>query len=191
MADPLSLVASVIAIIQITEQIVKVCRFYIESVQDAPSELRIIVDEISALKTVLANVKLLAECPDKKPRALDSLSGIEGPVEGCRKSIVKLEGLFPREYDERSGLGPQTRRKKAKLAYAELAWPFNKGKKVRKLLDEICLHKSTITLCLAAENTYVNFPTSKNIFVRGEDKSCLKANLAGIYTLADADAFLT
>lgn len=57
MAEAVALVGSVIAIIQITGRIIDVCKFYVESVQGTPSDLRVILIEISTLKTVLENVK--------------------------------------------------------------------------------------------------------------------------------------
>ena len=152
MAEAVALVGSVIAIIQITDRIIDVCKFYLESVQGTPSDLRIILIEISALKTVLENVKFLILCPDNASLVLDSLSNRDGPIEQCLKSIGRLEGLFPQDTAESGGSRPK-KRQKFNSTLATLAWPF-KAKNARKLLDEILVFKSTITLALTADITY-------------------------------------
>lgn len=50
MAEAFAIAAGVIAVIQITERVADICRFYIESVQDCPSELRVILSETFMLK---------------------------------------------------------------------------------------------------------------------------------------------
>jgi hypothetical protein len=50
MAEAFAIAAGVIAVIQITDRVADICRFYIESVQDCPSELRVILSEIFMLK---------------------------------------------------------------------------------------------------------------------------------------------
>ena len=152
MAEAVGLVASVVAIVQITDRIVDVCKFYLESVQGTPSDLRVLLIEISALRSVLDNVKFLASCPGEKPQALGSLSGPDGPVDGCHNSICQLEGLLPQELVGKSGTRPR-KRPKIKFTLAQLAWPL-KERKARKILDEILLYKSTITVALTAENVY-------------------------------------
>ena len=152
MAEAVALVGSVIAIIQITDRIIDVCKFYLESVQGTPSDLRIILIEISALKMVLENVKFLIVCPDNESLVRDSLSNGDRPIEQCLKSIGRLEGLFPQDTAERAGSKPK-KRQKLNSTLATLAWPL-KAKKAKKLLDEISVFKSTITLALTADITY-------------------------------------
>ena len=152
MAEAVALVGSVIAIIQITDRIINVCKFYLESIQGTPSDLRIILIEISALKTVLENIKFLLSCPDNESLILDSLSGRNGPIEQCLKSIGKLEELFPQDTTKRAGSKPK-KRQKLNSTLATLAWPF-KAQKAKGFLDEISVFKSTITLALTADITY-------------------------------------
>jgi hypothetical protein len=42
--DPLSLAASVIAIIQLADRIISVCKDYVTTVKDAPNDLRAILN---------------------------------------------------------------------------------------------------------------------------------------------------
>ena len=50
MAETFAIAAGVIAVIQITDRVLDICRFYIESVQDCPLELRVILSETFMLK---------------------------------------------------------------------------------------------------------------------------------------------
>lgn len=150
MAEILAVGASVIATIQITERITGLCRFYIESVRDAPADLRLISIETSTLKTLFENVKLLVDCDRGVSTTLNSLSGEGGPIEGCRRSVADLEKLFPPEFRQFNG---QTRPKKRRVmaTLATLAWPL-KENKARRLLNEITRYKMTITLTLTTES---------------------------------------
>jgi hypothetical protein len=56
--DLLSITASVIAITQIADKIVSVCKGYINTVKDAPKDLRSIVIEVGSLKCVLEVLQL-------------------------------------------------------------------------------------------------------------------------------------
>jgi hypothetical protein len=58
--DPLSITASVIAIIQISTKIVSICADYIRYVKDAPSDLRKIMLEAAAAKGIFEALSLLA-----------------------------------------------------------------------------------------------------------------------------------
>ena len=58
MAEAIAVVASSIAIIQITDRIISVCKTYIENIQDAPSDLRAILLEISTLKVIFQKCQI-------------------------------------------------------------------------------------------------------------------------------------
>ena len=150
MAEAIAIGASVIAIIQITDRIVGLCKFYIENVKDAPSDLRAILLETSTLKTIFENLKFLSACDGSYSTMASSLSGADGPIEGCLQSVTELEELFPSDSVHLKG---QSRSKKRKLksTLASLAWPL-KETKARKLLDKIACYKSTINLALITES---------------------------------------
>ena len=141
---------SVIAIIQITERIIGLCKFYIETAQDAPSDLRVILLEISTLKTIFENLQFLMACSSEASATVRSLAGHDGPIEGCSRSISELEKLFPSNYVQGMGKS-QGKKRKVKMTLAALAWPF-KESKAKKLLDEITRYKMTISLVLTTES---------------------------------------
>ena len=123
-----------------------------EKVHDTPTELRLILIEVSTLKTVLENAKFLALCPDDKSLVLESLSSHDGPIQQCHNLLGKLGGLFPQDPAKEAGFS-QKKRQKIKHALALLAWPLN-AKKAERLLDEIQVCKSTITVALTADISY-------------------------------------
>ena len=76
----------------------------------------------------------------------NSLSGGDGPIEGCRVAIARLEKLFPSDCVP-SGSGGLKRRK----VMTALAWPL-KQNKANTLLRELVQHKTTINLALTTES---------------------------------------
>ena len=149
MAEVIAVGASVIAIIQVADRIIGACKSYVSSVRDAPSDLRSILLEISALKTVFENLQFLNSCNSPCSPIVDSLCGADGPVEGCLLSVNELAGLFPPDDVHVAGQG-QLKRRKIKSNLVSLAWPL-KETKARKLLDDILRYKSTITLALTTD----------------------------------------
>ncbi|KAK2008237.1 hypothetical protein LZ32DRAFT_609590 [Colletotrichum eremochloae] len=149
MADPFSLAASVFATIQIADRLVSLCKHYIESVQDAPSDLRIILIEISAVKMILENVKFLLDCEKEKSTMFDALSGPSGPIEGCRIAADELLGLLPSNQAQGKGRD-KSKRRRVQVTIETLAWPL-KETKARKLLEDIARHKDTISFALSTD----------------------------------------
>jgi hypothetical protein len=150
MAEVIALASSVIAIIQIADRLIDVCKYYIETVHCAPSDLRLILIETSTIKVILQNLQFLISC-EPSSLALDGLSGEQGPIEGCLKIIVDLEHLFPPQYAVTQGK-PRPKRRMVKATLAALAWPL-KENKARRLLSEMMEYKTSIVLALTTEST--------------------------------------
>jgi hypothetical protein len=150
MAEVIAVGASVIAIIQIADRLITLCKSYIEAVHNAPSDLRVILIETSTVKVILQNLQFLISC-NSDLLTLDGLSGGLGPIEGCRKAITELERLFPPEYAISQG-DNGSKRRKARLALTALAWPL-KQNKARELLREMIEYKTSINLALTIEST--------------------------------------
>jgi hypothetical protein len=143
--DPLSAAASVIAVVQIADRIIDLCKAYITGVRDAPSDLRAILIEVGSVKCVLEVIELLNP-PGEADSGVEILEKLQGPLGECREALKSLEALFPSPSDN-----PFRRKKKRlELSLTTLAWPF-KREKALKLLEEIGRHKSTITLGLTTE----------------------------------------
>lgn len=147
--EPLSLAASVITVIQLSERVVSLCRWYVTSMKDAPKDLRTIMMEAGSVRSVVSNLEFFMStwAADDMLGILKGLEGPEGPIEGCRKALAALEKMFPSEV---AGNATGTKRRATTISYAKLAWPF-KEDKARKILDDIVRYKATISLALTAD----------------------------------------
>ncbi|KAK2729735.1 hypothetical protein CKAH01_02709 [Colletotrichum kahawae] len=161
MAEAIGLAASVFATVQIADRVISLCKRYIESIQDAPSDLRTILIETSSVKAILENVKVLIECDNGQSDIFDTLKGPSGPIEGCREAMKSLEGLFRTDTAASQGLSRSRKLKShALVTLATLAWPL-KESKAKKLLQDVATHKSTISLALAAGTAHLVRDTAR------------------------------
>ena len=150
MAEVLAIGSSVFTIIQITDRIVGLCKHYITTVKDAPSDLRFILLETSALKVIFENLSFLTECDSGVSNIVSVLASVDGSIEGCLKSVSQLESLFPSDSMQQTGQN-KSKKQRVKTTLAALAWPLKKTT-ARKLLDEISHYKTTITLAFTTES---------------------------------------
>jgi hypothetical protein len=151
-------ISSVVAVIQLADRVIELCKFYIESVKDAPHDLRLILVEISGLKAILETVKFLSLADgDTKSEAMQNLDHQDGPLVACERLVQDLENLFPDTYQPRDNHEPPAKRSKSERVaqlLTALAWPLKAGR-AKKFLEEIQWQKNTITLALSAESRYV------------------------------------
>jgi hypothetical protein len=154
--ETLAVVASIAAIIQISDRIISACKFYIESTSDTPSQLRTILVEVSTLKSVVETVRFLQNCSHAASASAlwKQLLEHDGLVEECERSIADLEKLFP---SDRSHLvvsqsdSKRRKRRKLQLLIASLAWPL-KTHRAKELLEVIIQQKTSMILALTAES---------------------------------------
>jgi hypothetical protein len=149
--ETIAVVASIIAIIQISDQVISSCKFYIQAASDTPSELRAILVEISTLKSVLESLQFLETCAHAAPALWKHLSGQDGPIEECRRSITDLEKLFPADKFPVAGSLSGSKRRKVQRVRISLAWPL-KARRARELLQIIIQQKTIINLALTTES---------------------------------------
>ena len=147
----LETVAGIIAIIQISERVIKACKFYLDAAAGTPSDLQAILVEVSTLKAVLETLQFLQSCPHSVPALWDQLLGQDGPLELCEHLILDLEGIFPNEAMTVAGSLSRSKRPKVQLLRTSLAWPLKAGR-ARKLLQTITQQKMTIILALSADS---------------------------------------
>jgi hypothetical protein len=140
--------ASVIAVVQIADRIIDVCRAYITGVHDAPADLRVILIEVGSVKCVLEVIALLGTSSARQ-NDLRMLSKLQSCLTGCQTALAGLEVLLPAQYSE-PARGWRKRRQKLKLSLEYLDWPSRRNKAL-KLLAEIGRHKSTLSLGLTTE----------------------------------------
>ncbi|SCN76759.1 uncharacterized protein FFB20_05357 [Fusarium fujikuroi] len=151
MAEALGVVASAIAVIQISKEVISACKFYIEALRsDAPTSLRTVLIEASTLKSVLENLEFISKCETFTPALQNRLAASDGPIEGCRAAMTALEKLFPKQ-SLQSGQNT-SKRQRIQAAFSTLAWPLKQGQ-VQDLLQQISRHKNGIQLALTTEVT--------------------------------------
>lgn len=144
--DPLSITASIIAVLQITNSVMSICYNYRSKVKNAPSTLRRTIDELSGLRDVLERLIGLAEsaenadssAPPRLP-ALEAYGKPDGPLVKCQTELAALEEKLKRT-------------SKLKVIEQALRWPLQEGD-VKKTLDNIGRFKATLSLVLTADQT--------------------------------------
>lgn len=149
--DPLSITASVVAIIQISTKIISICSAYIRDVKDAPSDLQKIMFEVAAVKGIFEALSLLFTTEDNVNAAVSQRPYIflRDSVDGCAQELKTLEAMFPRSEDSSSNT--KRRRKKCQLSLSSLAWPL-KAHRAKQHLENISQHKATIILALTTKS---------------------------------------
>ncbi|KAL9617227.1 MAG: hypothetical protein Q9160_007955 [Pyrenula sp. 1 TL-2023] len=147
-AETLGVVSGIIAIVQISKTIISLCQFYIEVLEGTPSDLRVILIEVSTLKGIAESLQYLTQDDVSDSALLTQLAAVTGPIEGCKKALEDLKALFPP--DAVFTNGQRSKRRKLNDTVALLAWPLKIGKS-KKLLQEIVQHKTTLNLALTAE----------------------------------------
>jgi hypothetical protein len=140
--DGLSAAASVIAVVQVSRQVFDLCRTYYSEVKDARTDIQRLCDEVMSLQNVLTSVTHLASA---KLPILDLLNQPDGPVQQCLTELIALAAKL------NSGQGKDKMRQ---FGLRALKWPFS-SKDVDKAITAIGRHKTTFTLALTADQTYV------------------------------------
>ena len=152
--DPLSIGASVVAFVGLADKVIRAARFCMDSLQDAPSDIQMIVYEVSSLRTI---VEILTAqdphrlIPSGKKPIFDVVPTFSldwaGPIEACHRCLSSLAALLPPGAGaQKESIAPKRRR----ITLAELAWPL-KQSKARKLLAEVSQHKATLLLAISGD----------------------------------------
>ena len=150
--ETVALVASIIAIVQASDRVIGLCKFYMGAASDAPLELRAILVEISTLKAVLESLQFMETCEHTSETIWRQLSGKDGPIEECRRLIADLERLFPTDALPPHATKSRSKKRKVELTFAILEWP-RKARKARELLQNIIQQKTMISLALTTESS--------------------------------------
>lgn len=147
MAEAIALGASVIAFIQLTESVIKICKGLMEKAKDAPTDLRYVLAEATSLKAILENLQFL--------RGIDSHYdnlpyNIQTSMVACRNAVEGLEeGLQRMDIGESYDDHRDSKKRKIKTS---LKWALGGADNAKKMLQVLQQHKSTIDLALTVEN---------------------------------------
>jgi hypothetical protein len=114
MAEALGIAASIIAVVQITDRVIHLCKFWLGSLKDAPADIRIILLEVSTLRTILDTIHFVSDTGTGP--VLTCLSGKNGPIEACKEAVAGLESLLPSDHvTQANGTGKKRARLRLRL----------------------------------------------------------------------------
>lgn len=140
--DPLSVTASLIAVIQLTGMVISATYNYRKGVKSAPQDAARIIQDLTGLSHVLENLLQLIEKEKStndltRLAALKGLTEPDGPLELCQKMLEHLNAK----------LQPDSGWRAVKQS---LMWPL-KQEYTQKTLDEIAKTKATFDLALSID----------------------------------------
>jgi hypothetical protein len=141
--DGLSSAASVVAIIQLAGSVVKLSGGYIQEVKDARDEIFELQRTVADLAGVLQQLKVLLQGPHGAK--LSSSHTLNGPLTQCHLTLSSLEAIID------PGKG---KRAMKKLGFRALKWPLDRIE-VKKIIENLERYKSSFTLSLAIDQTFV------------------------------------
>jgi hypothetical protein len=133
--------ASIIAVVQITAEVVKLCGGYLSDVSDARQEVQQMHSRVSALHNVLEQAQRLLG--DSKSNRLPMSTSILGSLNQC---MSELQGL-------RTRLNPgKTQKGMRRLGLRALKWPFPKTE-VERILKMLDGYTTTFNVALLTDQT--------------------------------------
>lgn len=146
--DPLSLTASIVTLIDFTNEVVSLCRNYGAAVKGASWEFPKLTEELRSLRNVLESLEILSRgSGDTDPANLSRAADIKqicddnGPI---AKELNDLKNKFrPPTWANKDG-------SKRKALWQSLTWPL-KEDECKKVLERVGRWKSTLLLALNAD----------------------------------------
>lgn len=136
--DPLSVAASIVALLQLSECVLSSCYRFIGKVNDAASDVDRIIREVGHLTVILNDVNsLVSEDSRSSASRMNALAGDQGPLAMCVKCLEELKSKLS------GAAGPMSFRHK-------LRWPFD-SKKVDEILDKIQRQIQILELALLGD----------------------------------------
>ena len=147
--------ASVIAVIQISEQVITTCFQYVRTAKEAKSDIQSVINVVGGLKTTLENLKmLLGETMDDE---LPHLRSLDGPLATSCAALVSLARELG--VDIEVDMDQQL----FKFSFVKrLRWPW-KEKEVDKVLGTIEKHKATLILAVAGDTLQTALITQADV----------------------------
>jgi hypothetical protein len=139
--DGISSTASVIAVIQLTGSIVKLCAGYIQEVKDARDDILTLQRTVAGLEGVLQKLDALLQGPHGA--MFCTSSSLVNNISDCLSQLKDLE--------EKIELGTGKRIMRS-LSIRALKWPL-KHTEVNRIIDALERYKSAFTLSLQVDQT--------------------------------------
>ena len=136
--DPLSITASVIALLTVSEAILSSCYRFVGKVKDAESEVDTVIRQVGSLTVILEDLSRACEEDEGTSKRLEALGGDAGSLARLGKCLDELRGRLA------AAAGPMNFRRK-------LQWPLD-SKKVRDILDKIKAEIPLIELAVVGDS---------------------------------------
>lgn len=149
--DGISAAASIIAVIQLTQEVFKLCQDYIFAVKDARRDIELLTNEVMALHDILETLDEWMQGTDAAKFGI--LSKIQkpsgGPLDICQRELESIRDTLKR-FQTTSCSGGQTTMRR--FGMKALRWPFS-GRELKAKVDALSQGKDTLNLALTAEST--------------------------------------
>ena len=152
MADPLSITASIITVLQLAGSVVSLGLSLKNAAKTDGSVLQQLIDELKGLTNILEPLAQLAEGPSQEAKSIRVLGEPGGALDGCRLVLIKLQNEL------NAVMGAQGVKKLGKI----LIWPI-KEKEVQSLLRQLSERKATLGLALHNVQVYVTLLRSSQL----------------------------
>ena len=139
--DGLSAAAGVIAVIQISEDVVSLCSPYLKAVKNAKSDIERLHGELSHLRAVLDGARKLFENPNVA--RLETSRLLDDGLRGCYSQLKDLETKLK-----------GTRKEMRFFGLRALKWPFE-SREVDNIIQTLSKFRDTLSASLNIDQTYV------------------------------------
>lgn len=139
--DALSSAASIIAVIQLTGSLVKLCGSYFQEVKDARDEIFTLQQTIAGLQGTLQDLHKLSQSNDGK--ALPTSSRLVGNITDCLSDLRALEARLD------PGKGKKLMRR---VGLRAIKWPMKRAE-VEGVIQKLKENKSLFLLSLQVDQT--------------------------------------
>lgn len=144
MVEPLSLVASLIAVVQISGSVISCCYEYRKGVRNAPKDLLRVINEVTGLRNVVERLITLVDDEKKASHkyltTLTDIASADGTLEICQHDLGSLRVKLETPVNEWKALGKR------------LTWPLQE-KDATKILASVYRAKSLLETALMVDNT--------------------------------------
>lgn len=155
--DPLSLTASVIAVLQISGAVITALYEYRNGVKDASKDAARIIEELISLRNVLESLLRAVEREESTTESsrlptFQELLRPNGELERCRADLESISEKL--DADKKVSAWKSVKR--------SLVWPF-KEKEIEKLLENVQRAKSTLNFALSVDQTVMTLEIHEGV----------------------------
>lgn len=143
MVEPIGLIGTLIAIVQLSSKVVSTCYEYRRSVKNGPQEIVQVLDEVASLRNIVERLIGIVEVNERSSstQSLQNMAQSGGLLARCLFEVELLKNLLkPRKGWKAKGMA--------------LIWPL-KQVEVLEHLEVISRLKGTLQLAISTDNACV------------------------------------